>query len=238
MSRARECLDHSPASMCSPVLVTSLYPSDGGLAAADPYLLGLASFAAVGAVLIARIPENPIGVLLLGAGTVLVIALVIGTYSNVGMAQIPPWPGSEIARIVGDIVFVYPFVIAFIGVPLLFPDGRLPSPRFRWVVGIAIAGMAAWTVSGLLFDASGQPRNAVGDVLAPAAPVPSSRWLLRLGPRGVRWSRDRRVATVSPRWPRPAPAGQVAGRRRRARSDPAAARPSCSPTSTRSWPAR
>ena len=152
-------------------VVTSLYPSDGGLAAAILYLLGLASFAAVGAVLITRVPENPIGILLLGAGTVLVIALVIGTYSNVGMAQIPPWPGSEIARIVGDIVFVYPFVIAFIGVPLLFPDGRLPSPRFRWVVGITIAGMAAWTVSGLLFDASGQPRNAVGDVLAPAAPA-------------------------------------------------------------------
>ena len=150
-------------------VVTSLYPSDGGLAAVILYLLGLASFAAVGAVLITRVPENPIGALLLGAGTVLVIAIVIGTYSNVGTAQVPPWPGSEIARIVGDIVFVYPFVIAFIGVPLLFPDGRLSSPRFRWVVAITITGMAAWTASGFLFDASGQPRNAVGDVLAPAA---------------------------------------------------------------------
>jgi hypothetical protein len=102
---------------------------------------------------------------------VLVIAIVIGTYANAGAAQTPPWPGAEVARIVGDIVFVYPFVIAFIGVPLLFPDGRLPSRRFRWVVGIAVAGLAAWSVSGLLFDATGQPRNTVGDVLAPAAPA-------------------------------------------------------------------
>ena len=96
-------------------VVTSLSPSDGGLAAVVLYLLGLASFAAVGAVLITRVPENPIGVLLLGAGTVLVIALAIGTYANAGTAQVPPWPGSEIARIVGDIVFVYPFVIAASG---------------------------------------------------------------------------------------------------------------------------
>ncbi len=152
-------------------VVTSLSPSDGGLAAVVLYLLGLASFAAVGAVLITRVPENPIGVLLLGAGTVLVIALAIGTYANAGAAQVPPWPGSEIARVVGDIVFVYPFVIAFIGVPLLFPDGRLPSPRFRWVVGITITGIAAWTLSGFLFDASGQPRNIVDDALVPAAPA-------------------------------------------------------------------
>ena len=152
-------------------VVTSLYPSDGGLAAVILYLLGLASFAAVGAVLITRVPENPIGALLLGAGTVLVIAIAINTYANAGAAQVPPWPGSEIARVVGDIVFVYPFAIAFIGVPLLFPDGRLPSPRFRWVVGITITGMAAWTLSGFLFDASGQPRNIVGDALLPAAPA-------------------------------------------------------------------
>ena len=151
-------------------LITSLNPSDGGAAALILYLVGLASFTVVGAVLITRVPENPIGILLLGAGTVLVIAIVIGTYADVGAAQVPPWPLSDIARIVGDVMFVYPFVIAFIGVPLLFPDGRLPSRRFRWIVGVTIAGMAAWTVSGLLFDPAGHPR-AVADALAPATPV-------------------------------------------------------------------
>jgi hypothetical protein len=150
-------------------LVSSLYPSDGGVAASILYVVGLGSFTVVGAVLIARVPENPIGILLLGAGTVLVIAIVIGTYANVGATQIPPWPWSDLARIVGDVMFVYPFVIAFIGVPLLFPDGRLPSPRFRWVVGTTAAGIAAWTFLGLLFDPAGQPRIAGTAFLAPAA---------------------------------------------------------------------
>ena len=101
----------------------------------------------------------------------LVIAIVIGTYANVGATQVPPWPLSGGARIVGDILFVYPFVIAFIGVPILFPDGRLPSPRFRWVVRISIAGMVAWTVSGLLFDSTGEPRIPGDASLALATPV-------------------------------------------------------------------
>jgi hypothetical protein len=150
-------------------LISSLYPSDGGMAASILYLVGLGSFTVVGAVLIARVPENPIGILLLGAGTVLVIAIVIGTYANLGATQVPPWPWSDLARIVGDVMFVYPFVIAFIGVPLLFPDGRLPSPRFRWVVGTTAAGMAAGTLLGLLFDSSGRPRIAGTAFLAPAA---------------------------------------------------------------------
>ena len=152
-------------------LITNLNPSDGGVAALILYLVGLASFTVVGAVLITRVPENPIGSLLLGAGTVLVIAIVIGTYANVGATQVPPWPLSGGARIVGDILFVYPFVIAFIGVPLLFPDGRLPSPRFRWVVRISIAGMVAWTVSGLLFNSTGEPRIPGDASLALATPV-------------------------------------------------------------------
>ena len=152
-------------------LITSLNPSDGGVAATILYLVGLASFTVVGAVLITRVPENPIGPLRLGAGTVLVIALVLGTYSNVGAVQVPPWPLAEAARMVGDILFVYPLVIAFIGVPLLFPVGRLPSPRFRWVVRISIAGMVAWTLSGLLFDSHGQPRIPGDGSLAAATPV-------------------------------------------------------------------
>ncbi len=152
-------------------LVTSLYPSDGGVAATILYFVGLASFTAVGALLITRVPRNPIGPLLLGAGTVLVIAIVTGTYANAGAAQEPSWPLSEAARIVGNVLFVYPFVIAFIGVPLLFPDGRLPSPRFRWIVAITIAGMVAWTLTGLLFDATGQPLVPGTEFLAPAAAV-------------------------------------------------------------------
>jgi len=72
-------------------------------------------------------------------------------YADVGALQTPPWPGAAAARLIGDTTFIYPFLIAFVAVPLVFPDGRLPSPRYRWVVGSLIFLVATWTFLGLLF---------------------------------------------------------------------------------------
>jgi hypothetical protein len=149
-------------------LGTSLHPSDGGIGATILYAVGIASFAGMGALLVTRVPENPIGVLLLASGTVLVAAIAIGGYADVGALQVPPWPGSGIARLIGDTMFIYPFVIALIGVPLVFPDGRLPSPRFRWIVRITIADMVAWSVLGTLV---GQEARKTDPVLVALAPV-------------------------------------------------------------------
>ena len=133
-------------------LVTTLHPSDGGFLALVLYLAGIASFSCVGALLWTRVPGNPIGPLLLAAGTLLVMAIAVGTYADVGAIQAPPWPGADAARLIGDTTFIYPFVVALIGVPLVFPDGRLPSPRYRWVVVTLVGFLAVWTFNGLLFD--------------------------------------------------------------------------------------
>ncbi len=113
------------------------------------YVVGIASFVVVGVLLIDRVPANPIGVLLLAAGTASVASAVIGAYASVGALQVPTWPAFEVARRIGDASFLYPIVIALVGVPLVFPSGRLPSPRFRWVVWITIANQVAWTVGAL-----------------------------------------------------------------------------------------
>ena len=131
------------------------------------YVIGVGSLAAVGALLWARVPGNPIGALLLAAGTTLVAAAAIGTYANIGLVQLPAWPLSSLAQRVGDSMFIYPFVIALIGVPLVYPDGRLPSPRFRWVVRIAITNMAAWTVLGTLASQEARKSDPVLMAVAP-----------------------------------------------------------------------
>jgi hypothetical protein len=113
------------------------------------YLVGITSFVAVGAILVRRVPANPIGGLLLAAGTFAVVSSTAGSFANLGALQVPPWPGSVLARSVGNAFFLYPIVIALVGVPLVFPDGRLPSPRFRWVVLIAIVGLIGWTLNVL-----------------------------------------------------------------------------------------
>jgi hypothetical protein len=143
-------------------LAMSLHPSDGGYLAILLYVVGIASFAGVGALLITRVPANPIGVLLLVSATVLVAAIAIGTYADVGGALVSPWPAIQVARLLGNSLFIYAVAIAFIGVPLVFPDGRLPSRRFRWVVRLAVADLVAWTVLGL------QPEAGIGgpDALA------------------------------------------------------------------------
>jgi len=113
------------------------------------YALGIASFAGVGALLVNRVPANPIGPLLLAAGTTLVVAIGIGLYADVGATQQPPWPAAAFARQLGDLMFFYPFLIAIIGIPLVFPDGRFPSPRFRWVAVAGLTTAIAWTLGGL-----------------------------------------------------------------------------------------
>ena len=92
-------------------------------------------------------------------------------YADIGMTQDPPWPAWLVARIAGDVTFVIPFFLAFIAVPLVFPDGRLASPRFRWIVRLAFADIAAWTLLNILVDSTGKPRDPSVEFLAPVAAV-------------------------------------------------------------------
>ena len=147
-------------------VVVSLGPSGGGIETLL-YLVGIASFAGVGALLWTRRPANPIGPLLLAAGTLLVVAIVIGAYAEVGAVQSPPWPGAAAARLVGDTLFIYPFLVAFVAVPLVFPDGHLPSPRYRWAVGSLIVFLVTWTFLGLLFGSEVGARIPALVVLEP-----------------------------------------------------------------------
>ena len=109
-------------------------------------LVNALTFVTIGALLWTRVPGNPIGPLFLAAGSILVTATVGGVYADVGIAQTPPWPVSAAARALSNVLFFYPLVIVLVGIPLVFPDGRLPSPRFRWIVASAIVGMVSWTL--------------------------------------------------------------------------------------------
>ena len=129
------------------------------------YTLGIASFVLVGALLRSRVPGNPIGALLITAGTLLVVSASISAYANLAVLQTPPWPAAGFARTVGNGMFIFPFAIAFIGIPLIFPDGHLPSPRFRWVAWLAIADGAAWT-SNVLLSTSFDEFNLVATLVS------------------------------------------------------------------------
>jgi hypothetical protein len=110
---------------------------------------GLAS-GGVGLVLALRRAENPIGWLLLANGLVLTAHLVATPYADYTVLEDPDaLPGAGWAVLFHErawpTLFIFPTVIA-----LLFPDGRLPSPRWRPVAVVAAVSFALLTVVSLL----------------------------------------------------------------------------------------
>ncbi len=113
---------------------------------------GAITFAAAGALIALRHPQNPIGWLLLLAGGLLsaiqflihyhvVHAIVTGVESD-SLLQAATWLDAWIwVPIVGSVAI---FAI------LLFPTGRLPSPRWRKIAWTALAGVVVTAISSML----------------------------------------------------------------------------------------
>jgi hypothetical protein len=127
--------------------------------------VGIAAYGSMGVLLGSRVPTNPIGGLLLATATSAVAMQVVRAYADLGAVQNPPWAGFDPAKNLADAMFIYPISIALVGIPLVFPDGRLPSPRFRWIVVLTFVGMIAWTLSSVF----GAPLDVLVLVSLPAA---------------------------------------------------------------------
>lgn len=94
-------------------------------------------FATVGAVVASRIPGNLVGWLFLAAGFLGGVEGFTNNYAK--WAWEAGAPGAVTAA-AGEILVFFPVVILLVAPALFFPDGRLPSPRWRWVVWAMLAG--------------------------------------------------------------------------------------------------
>jgi hypothetical protein len=126
------------------------------------YPAAVASLLFVGALLVQRVPGNVVGSLLLAAGVLMSAAVACGLYAQVGWAQPTPWPGTVLAAVLNQVLFIYPMVITLVIVPLYFPTGTLLGPRWRWVVWLTVAVLAATTVADLV-----RPTTLVADIPNP-----------------------------------------------------------------------
>ncbi|MFI6484967.1 sensor histidine kinase [Nonomuraea sp. NPDC050663] len=97
----------------------------------------------VGAFIVARRPGNPIGWLFCLGGTGMALQALAGGYSVYGQAH--GWPGVEFSSWVVNWVFFTGFGPLFL-LPAFLPDGRLPSRRWRPVVGALVAALAVLQV--------------------------------------------------------------------------------------------
>ncbi len=105
-------------------------------------ILVCTSLAAVGALLVARVPGNVVGFLMLAAAGGMALATVASTYGSLGSDPAGPvWPGAGAALALSDALYGEPLIISLIVIPLVFPTGHLLGPRWRWVAAIAILAM-------------------------------------------------------------------------------------------------
>jgi len=128
------------------------------------FSVGLLGIVAVGTLVAGRQPANPIGWLLCAFGFVQVLAPLCYSFAIVGFSgRAQPLPGAAVAAWVSAWIWIP--AIAVLGLALLlFPNGRLPSARWRPAAWAAIAGMGASLALGAaLWPQRGLGLLTVGD---------------------------------------------------------------------------
>ena len=107
------------------------------------YLAAVVAMATVGAVLAGRRPRHRVGWLMLALGLSVTADGMTDSYARYGLLASPgAVPAVAHLRALGDTFALWPACIGFI--LLLTPTGSLPSPRWRWWAGIAVAATLSW----------------------------------------------------------------------------------------------
>ena len=131
-----------------------------GAVAGLAFVLSTFLFAVVGVLVAARNPGNPVGWILLAIGATWGLDLVCSSYATYGL---------ELHRGSHDLAVVTASIDSMLWVPgigltgvfllLLFPDGHLLTPRWRWLAwssaaGLTVASLAILCDPGRMSDSS------------------------------------------------------------------------------------
>jgi signal transduction histidine kinase len=127
------------------VLPSDVFAGMGGAS----FLIVALTFASVGALVARRVPENGIGWIFLFAGLANSVQLLSWQYADVGLHASHRLPGANGAAVFNSVVSEA--TAGLLGLSLLlFPDGRLPSRRWRPALASLLIGMALLVLAGTL----------------------------------------------------------------------------------------
>ncbi|MGQ0603795.1 MAG: hypothetical protein ACT4QE_19105 [Anaerolineales bacterium] len=102
--------------------------------------------AAVGALVAARRSRNPLGWIMVAIGLALTLQQLAYDYTSLGFSSTTqPSPIHILALWISQWLWPFPYV-GLVLLLLLFPAGRLLSPRWRWVAGLSLFLYGALTV--------------------------------------------------------------------------------------------
>ena len=130
------------------------------------FLLLPMNLGVVGAVLTTRRPDNRIGWLLLVAGVFAAAVFVAGEYERFVLAQGgEQGPAFVAAAWVASWAFIPAIGLLVVFLPLIYPTGELPGPRWRVVAAAGIVGVIAGALGAATgpgpLDSPGGPTNPV-----------------------------------------------------------------------------
>ena len=129
-------------------LVVCLLTTSTGLAyslslgeGVDFILVVFLAFPVVGALVAARQPHNTVGWILLGVGLAWSVPSLLGIYADYGLSHPGSLPRPDVAVALNEPTWVPAVGLMGTFLILLFPDGHLPSPRWRKLAWLSAASM-------------------------------------------------------------------------------------------------
>jgi signal transduction histidine kinase len=169
------------ATMLSLTWPEPVRPLGNPLATDAAAAVGFFAWSAVGGLIVFRRPGNRVGLILLTAGLAAQTWVLGSYYAAFGLLVRPhTLSGVEAATFLYLWLPMVAFGLAFTFLFLLFPDGRLPSQRWRPFAWFAATGLVFWTVTW------GTAPGSVGGVFAMVDNPAGMALVGRIDP-GVGW---------------------------------------------------
>jgi hypothetical protein len=169
------------------------------------------SFSIIGAIIASRLPANPVGWLFCAAASIAAVAHLSAEYALYALVARPgSLPTGEALAWLASWVWI-PYVGCIVLSLLLFPNGRLPSSRWRWLawlsVLVTVAGAAWAALSPGVIGSLGSIRNPLGIEGLPSGYtplqtiMPALLFVAPVSTLGLRLLRTRGIERQQIKWP-------------------------------------